>query len=68
MGNTKTLKKKILFPNVYVLLFIIAIVAAILTYTVPAGQFERIVVNDVTQVVPGSFALIEHNPQSPWQI
>lgn len=60
--------KKFQFPNVYVLLFFIAVFAAILTWVVPAGKFERTIEKGITQVIPGSFAFVEQNPQNPWQI
>lgn len=66
--KNQTSSRKFNFPNVYVLLFFLAIFAAILTWVVPAGKFERVVEKGITQVVPGSFALVEQNPQNPWQV
>jgi len=53
------------FPHVFVLLFLMIIVAAILTYIIPAGQYARIV--DATNrsiIDPNSFSYIERTPVS----
>ena len=63
----KTQKKK-WFPNVYSLLFLLAVVAAVLTWIIPAGSFERVTEDGVTRVVAGTFAFSEQQPQGPWQI
>ena len=55
--------------NAFVLLLIIMLVAAILTWVVPAGSFER-AINEATGrevVVPGSFQYIESTPVGPIQ-
>lgn len=61
-------KKKLQFPNVYVILFACAIVAAILTWIIPAGEFERVTEGTITKVVPGSFHLVEQAGQTPWDV
>lgn len=61
-------KKKIAFPNVYVLLVLIAIVAAALTWIVPAGVFDRVTTNGITEVVPGSYHAVPAARQTPWDI
>ncbi|GAA4874621.1 YfcC family protein [Ferrimonas pelagia] len=43
-------------------LIIMVVVALVATYLVPAGQFERVVVDGRTLVDPASFAFIESNP------
>lgn len=63
---TQEKKRKLEFPNTYVLLFGVAIFMAILTYIVPAGEFVR-EVNEATGrtgVVPGSFHFVESTPTS----
>ena len=54
--------KKFKFPDTIVLLFSIMIFVLILTWIVPAGQFERVQVDNRTVVVPGSFEYIEQSP------
>lgn len=61
-------KSKIQFPNVYILLIILAIIAAVLTWLVPAGAFETTQEANITRVVPGTFHLVEQNPQNLWDV
>ncbi len=61
-------KKKLEFPNVYALLFMLAIFAALLTWVVPAGSFKRITEAGVTKVVAGSFKFVDQKPQGIWEI
>ncbi|MBM0066050.1 YfcC family protein [Alkalicoccobacillus gibsonii] len=52
-------------PHIYVLLFLISGVAAILTYIVPAGSFERVAgPNGRESIDPDSFTEIEASPLS----
>lgn len=64
----KTQSKKGWFPNVYTILFLLAVVAAVLTWIVPAGSYERVTEENVTKVVAGTYHVIEQNPQGPWEI
>lgn len=61
-------QKKRWFPNVYALLFLLAVVAAVMTWVIPAGSFERVTEGGITSVVPGTFALASQVPQGPWQV
>lgn len=56
--------------NAYVLIFIIIIFAAILTYIVPAGNFERFVNPETnkTMVNPDSFAFAASTPVGLFQV
>src|SRR5699024_8898325 len=54
--------KKIKMPDVFIIIFGIAILAAIATYIVPAGMFEREEVDGITRVISGSFENTEGNP------
>lgn len=58
-------------PHTYVIVFSIVILAAVLTWIVPGGAFERHIVNvngiDRNVVVPGSFSYTGSHPQT-WQI
>ena len=60
----ETKKKKFEFPNVLALLVFLVIFAAILTYIVPAGMYDRALneANGYTVVVPGSYHPIEQQP------
>ncbi len=51
-------------PHVYALLFIVIIIAAILTYIVPAGEYERFVDEETgrTLVDPASFEFVDPEP------
>lgn len=68
-GNQKKNKRKFEFPHVFALLFGLIIIAAVLTYFIPAGEYER-VVNDegYTLVVDGTYQEIESNPTTPFGI
>lgn len=66
--SKQTPRWKFQFPNVYVLLFSLVILAAILTWFVPSGKFERVTDNNITQVVPGSFSFVDQSVQGPWQV
>lgn len=63
------MNKKI--PHTYVIVFFLIILAAILTWVFPGGEYDRetVIVNGVerTVIVKGSFHEVENNPQS-WQI
>ncbi len=43
-------------------LFIMVVIAAIATYLIPGGEFERYVVDGRTIINPGSFAFVDSNP------
>ncbi|WP_371860124.1 YfcC family protein [Vibrio superstes] len=49
-------------PDPMVLIFGILVATFLLTYLVPAGTFERIIIDGRTTVVPGSFHVIENAP------
>lgn len=57
-------KKGFKIPHTYVILGIIIVIMAILTWIVPAGEFERIVdeASGRTMVVPGTFHKVDGNP------
>lgn len=55
-------KPKFKMPDAYVLLFFIALLCAIATYFVPAGEFKRVTNGTVTTTIPGSYHSV---PQSP---
>ncbi|MBN2285512.1 MAG: YfcC family protein [Tissierellales bacterium] len=61
-------KKSLLdrIPHPLALLFYIIIFAAILTYIIPSGEFDRVVmesnIGTVTKTIPGTYHAIEKNP------
>lgn len=56
------------FPHTYVIVFIILVIATILTWIVPSGQYERITLKIDGQekkvINPHSFRFVEKNPQT----
>ena len=63
-------RKKIAFPETALLLLIIVVFIAALTYIVPAGEFDR-VIDDATGreiVVAGSYHEIERTPTTLFQL
>lgn len=68
MEKAKNKKFKLKMPNIVALLVILTIVAAVLTWIIPAGTFERIKEGSRTVVVPGTFQLIDQTPQGIWDI
>lgn len=63
--------KKRQIPHTYVIIFSIIVIAAILTWIIPGGEFERQIkmVNGVerTIIVENSFHKVENTPQT-WQV
>lgn len=55
-------------PHTFVTLIAFTIVMAILTYVLPAGQFERTEVNGRTVVIPNSYTVVESNPQGLFDV
>ncbi|WP_231514850.1 YfcC family protein [Oceanobacillus salinisoli] len=54
--------KKFAMPDAFIIIFGIVFLAAIATYFIPAGSYERETVNNITQVIPNSYSLEESNP------
>lgn len=58
-------KFKLRFPHVFVLLLGIILICSVLTYFVPAGSYETIVLEDGREVVdPDSYTTMEQTPVS----
>ena len=69
-GNTLKKKKGIQLPHIYVLLFSVIIVCTILTWVLPAGEFDR-VMNEATGrtvAVAGTFHTVEQSPVGIFQM
>ena len=56
-------KLKLAFPHVMVLLVALVLIACILSYIVPAGQYEY---DENGYVIADSFHYVENTPVSPW--
>ena len=58
------------FPHSYVIIVGIIVLVTLLTYIIPAGQFERVVdeVSGRTLVVPGTFQYVEQSPVGPFEM
>lgn len=63
-------KKKFNVPHTYVILGMIIVLAAVLTWLVPAGAFDRVDDPSVgrTLLVPGSYHSVEASPVSPFRL
>lgn len=62
--NTKTSKTGFQLKeiNVFVLLFAVIVIAVLLTYLLPAGEYTRVEMNGRNVVDPASFKLVESSP------
>ena len=51
------MKKKFVFPNTYVIIILMMIVAVLLTWIIPSGEFERVKdeVSKQSIIIPGTF-------------
>ena len=55
---------RIKIPNTYVIIFSLLVIVTILTWIIPAGEYDRVVINGKKEVVNNSFHYEETNPQS----
>lgn len=60
--NQSKKRFKFVMPDAFIIIFGIIVLAAIATYIIPAGSYERETVDGVTKVIPDSYALTESNP------
>lgn len=68
MVNNKG-KKKFAIPHTYVILFAMILLMAVLTYIIPAGQYQKIEGPSGRMVVdPASFEYVEKNPAKIFDI
>ena len=62
-------KKKFKVPSSFAIIVAVMLLASILTYVIPGGQFERTVdESGKTVVVAGSFQYIDPTPVNPLSI
>lgn len=65
-ANAGRKKKSFEMPHIYVILFIFSAIAAVLTYIVPAGQYNRVPgPNGRTTIDPNSYQVVESTPVGP---
>lgn len=61
-------KKKFKMPHIFILLVSIIIICAILTWILPAGEFERVINEDGRAIaVAGTYHTVESSPVGPFQ-
>ena len=63
--NTKI---KPAFPHTIALLFFVICFAAILTWILPAGQFDTEKIGNTTRVIAGTYHSVDQSPQSFWNV
>lgn len=63
-------KKKRKFPHVYVILFIVIIVSALLTYILPSNQYDlQMKDGKATKLIdPNSYHAVPSHPVDPWKM
>lgn len=61
-SSTPTKRKKFAMPDAYIIMLFIMLLAALATYFLPSGEFEREKQGDITVVVPNSFHSVEGSP------
>lgn len=62
-------KKRFKVPHTYVILFAMIIIMALLTYVIPAGQYQKVESASGRMVVdPDSFTNVDSNPAKPFDI
>ncbi|KZL14378.1 MULTISPECIES: YfcC family protein [Pseudovibrio] len=61
---------KFKFPTAFTILFALIILVAIATWFVPAGKYDRVInpILDKEVPVPGTYHLVEANPQGPVEV
>lgn len=68
-NSTLATKKRLSLPHIYILLFSIILVCTILTWILPAGEFDRIVNEQGrTVAVAGTFHQVSATPVGPFQM
>lgn len=60
----EAVQKKSRVPHVFALMFIITILMAVLTWLIPAGEYERVKEGARTVVVANSFKVVDSNPRA----
>src|SRR5699024_2747270 len=59
-NNEEVREKKSKIPHIFAILFIIIIVASLASYIIPAGEYERVTMEDGTEVIdPDTFEVVD---------
>lgn len=67
--RSRIMKKTFKVPHSLAIILIVMLAAALLTYIIPSGNFERVKTEDgTTVVVPGSYQTVEKTPVNPLAI
>lgn len=62
-AETKKKRKKLKVPHIFVILFLMIALASLVSYIIPAGQFERVANESGAEIIqPGTFEYIEASP------
>lgn len=62
-AEPKKKRKKFKVPHIFVILFLMIALASLVSYIIPAGQFERVANDSGAEVIqPGTFEYIEASP------
>ncbi len=56
-------KFRLKVPNTYLLIFSLLVLIAAMTWIIPGGRYERVIINNREVVVPNSFKYVESHPQ-----
>ncbi|MBE0413954.1 MAG: YfcC family protein, partial [Yoonia sp.] len=53
------------FPTAYTVLFLLIVLVAVMTWIIPAGQYDRVMNEDIGRevAVPGTYQTVAPNPQ-----
>jgi len=70
MDETLNKKKGFKAPSTPVLMIIMIIVLAVLTYVIPAGSFDRVLdeATGIEHIDVNSFHYVEKNPTGPFEV
>ena len=64
-ASSTTKKSGFSFPTAFTILFVLILVVAALTWVIPAGEFDRVLNEELGEEtpVPGTYHEVESNPQ-----
>lgn len=63
-ANKSHKKRRWAIPDAFIIIFGIAVLAAIATYVIPAGEYDRQEIDGITQAIPNSFSFVDSAPAS----
>lgn len=55
-------------PSPLIMLFVIVVAVAVMTWLLPAGLYERVLVDGKNRVVPGSYGVVASTPVGPFGV